>query len=186
MKILILFTLSILLNLQISANEFPLIQPISVEKATPKAIKPIVPISKVTAPQKEEVVVPVAVVLKNDKQEPEKNFTETQTLDINFVDRQATIIDADIQKIDDFKDYMNENEDYQVVIYSYTDSIGEAPDNLLLSQQRAKMIKNALIDRGISSSRLTAIGKGEKEPIANNMYKKGRNINNRIEVLITK
>jgi len=173
MQILSLLTLSTVIILQINADEFSLIQPISVEKAPTKTIS-----SGKSENKKVTSTVEDLKIKKNIEKKPAKNLTKTKTLDINFDAKESVIPDSGMQKIEDFKNYMNKNKGYQVIIYSHTDSIGEESDNLLLSQQRAKVIKEALINMGISSTRLTGIGKGDKEPIAGN--------NNRIEVLIIK
>ena len=81
---------------------------------------------------------------------------------------------------------LKKNKSYQVIIYGYTDSIGDKIKNKLLSQRRANAIKEGLMSHGISATKLTAIGKGEANPIADNMYAKGREKNRRIEIELIK
>ena len=50
-------------------------------------------------------------------------------------------------------------------IKSHTDSRGEAPYNLALSDRRAKSTRQYLIEKGIDADRLTANGFGESEPV---------------------
>ena len=54
-----------------------------------------------------------------------------------------------------------------------------------LSQQRATTVREALIDRGIERSRLTAYGFGEGVPLVDNATPEGRALNRRIEFRIT-
>jgi len=66
-------------------------------------------------------------------------------------------------------------------ITGHTDNVGNEQDNLLLSQQRAQAVRQALLDKGISSARLSHTGKGESEPIASNDTIEGRQANRRTE-----
>lgn len=177
MKILSLLTLSIIVSFSLNANEFSLVKPISVERATTKTASP-------TSLDSENIAFKAQVNKANKTKI--KDFTNTKTLAINFERGNANIPKSDTKTLEDFKNYLNENKGYQAIIYSYTDSIGSEIQNRTLSEKRAKNIKQALESMGLSSTRLTAIGKGEKEPIADNTYEDGRNKNNRIEILIIK
>ncbi len=73
--------------------------------------------------------------------------------------------------------------DLRVEIQGYTDNWGKESANKALSEKRAKAVMNYLIDKGIASYRLKAIGYGEANPIASNKTKAGRAKNRRIEIL---
>lgn len=194
-------TLFLFLN-TLTANEFPLIQPISVEKApviaetesTQKEVsdKNIVP---VPTPQKlNEDLFAEDLYADDDAIAPEenatiasdKNTTETHTtiLDVHFKPSSPKLTQESDAAIEEFANSLQENKSIQAVLYSYTDSSGDKEKNILLSKQRAKSVVNALISLGISSTRLTAIGMGPQNPIADNSTKEGREKNRRIEVLI--
>lgn len=68
-----------------------------------------------------------------------------------------------------------------IEIAGHTDSRGDAQSNLALSQKRAEAVRDYLIERGITASRLTARGYGEYEPIASNDTAAGREENRRVE-----
>jgi OOP family OmpA-OmpF porin len=74
-----------------------------------------------------------------------------------------------------------QNPQLEVEIQGYTDNIGSAEYNKRLSQKRAQVVKDYLVARGVSASRLTAVGYGEKMPIADNKTAEGRAMNRRIE-----
>ena len=54
--------------------------------------------------------------------------------------------------------------------------------NLGLSQRRAAAVVTELVRRGIPAGRLSAVGAGEKQPIATNNDESGRSLNRRVEV----
>ncbi|XMO86590.1 DUF5723 family protein [Algibacter sp. AS12] len=77
---------------------------------------------------------------------------------------------------------LNEYPNSKFVIEGHTDSIGSYELNQRLSETRAYAVKNYLIEHGIDPTRLSAIGYGEKRPVATNMYKAGRLQNRRVEI----
>ena len=107
---------------------------------------------------------------------------QTTTLKVNFAPGKYNVTDSLVNQLQEFALFLKENKGYQVIIYGYTDSIGDAKANKVLSQKRANAVMEALSRYKISSVRLTAIGKGEVDPIADNMNKEGRAKNRRIEV----
>jgi outer membrane protein OmpA-like peptidoglycan-associated protein len=69
-----------------------------------------------------------------------------------------------------------------LVIEGHTDSLGTERSNLRLSQRRADSIVRYMVAHGIDRSRLTAVGKGETEPVADNATPEGMARNRRIQV----
>lgn len=71
-------------------------------------------------------------------------------------------------------------------IEGHTDSIGDDRFNQNLSHQRALAVKQYLLaNMGLDDSRITALGYGERRPIASNETRKGRAQNRRIDIVIT-
>lgn len=68
----------------------------------------------------------------------------------------------------------------QLEIAGHTDSVGNDAANLRLSERRAQVVKDALIERGVDADAMTAIGFGEEQPIATNNTSAGRAENRRI------
>jgi OmpA-OmpF porin, OOP family len=71
-----------------------------------------------------------------------------------------------------------------IEIAGHTDSDGDADANQLLSKQRADAVKNYLISKGISASRIKTIGHGESKPLADNTTPQGKAMNRRTEIRI--
>ena len=78
------------------------------------------------------------------------------------------------------------NPKLKIVIEGHTDSVGAADYNLKLSDERANAVRQALVDRGVESGRMEAIGYGESKPIASNKSRPGRASNRRVEFNIVK
>ena len=75
------------------------------------------------------------------------------------------------------------NPGLRVRIEGHTDSSGGADTNRRLSQRRADAVVAWLTGRGISSSRLQAVGMGEDQPVASNDTASGREQNRRVEIV---
>lgn len=69
-------------------------------------------------------------------------------------------------------------------IEGHTDDVGDAQDNLILSQDRADAVRLYLISKGVRKERLTAAGYGEERPVASNETSEGRAENRRVEFVI--
>lgn len=72
----------------------------------------------------------------------------------------------------------------QIVIEGHTDSYGSDETNLALSRRRAEAVSAYLQQLGVPALRMSAVGYGETQPIANNDTEQGRARNRRIDVII--
>ena len=75
-----------------------------------------------------------------------------------------------------------------VVITGYADRIGSSAYNRNLSEQRASSVKAYLVDHGIDAGRMSAVGKGEENPVVSCNQKKRADLivclepNRRVEI----
>jgi outer membrane protein OmpA-like peptidoglycan-associated protein len=79
-----------------------------------------------------------------------------------------------------FKEYPNS----KFIIAGHTDSDGSNALNQTLSENRAAAVKAYLVENGIATDRLKAVGFGETVPIASNKTAKGKAQNRRVEVTL--
>jgi outer membrane protein OmpA-like peptidoglycan-associated protein len=80
----------------------------------------------------------------------------------------------------------NEAESSAIVVEGHTDSRGSAMMNENLSQARAAAVRLYLISAGVNAGRITAVGKGEAEPVASNATAEGRANNRRVEIRVSR
>jgi outer membrane protein OmpA-like peptidoglycan-associated protein len=73
------------------------------------------------------------------------------------------------------------NPDMKVEIQGYTDNIGSESYNKKLSEKRAEKVREYLVAKGVNANRLTTVGYGESNPVADNKTADGRAMNRRIE-----
>jgi len=73
-----------------------------------------------------------------------------------------------------------------IEIGGYTDSIGTAAYNQVLSERRAKSVVDFLLSMGITVDRLSFKGYGATSPVADNITAEGRRLNRRTEVRVTR
>ncbi len=88
------------------------------------------------------------------------------------------------ENLNDFARVVNKYDDTDILIEGHTDSTGSEDHNQTLSEKRADAVKRYLIGQGVRAGRLTSIGYGLSQPIADNSTQAGRQQNRRVEVAI--
>ena len=103
------------------------------------------------------------------------------TYGITFDVGKSTIKPESMGEINRIVQLMNENPTLKFSVEGHTDSTGNAASNQTLSEQRSQAIVDKLVELGIAKDRLTAVGKGQNSPIADNTTDEGRAKNRRVE-----
>jgi outer membrane protein OmpA-like peptidoglycan-associated protein len=101
---------------------------------------------------------------------------------VNFESSKAVLLRGSYQVLDEVAESLREWPEINIEIQGHTDASGNTAKNLALSQERAETVRQYLIDKGISASRLTSIGYGQDKPIADNKTATGRAQNRRVEI----
>jgi len=81
---------------------------------------------------------------------------------------------------------MKENPSIEIELSAHTDSRASDEHNLVLSDNRAKSVREYIISKGIDASRMTSIGYGETRPVAPNDTEENMQLNRRVEFKIVK
>ena len=108
------------------------------------------------------------------------------TLHVKFANDSSKIKNSSYGIMQKYADFLNTNSAYSAKIIGHTDSRGSAAYNQKLSEKRANAVKDMLIEKGVSASRVSALGEGEAKPMADNATAEGRADNRRIEAELTK
>lgn len=107
------------------------------------------------------------------------------TLNVQFANNSNEINETYRNEIGKVASFMRQYPDTSVVIEGHTDSRGSADYNRKLSQQRANAVMQYLISEfSIDEQRVTALGKGEESPVADNETAQGRAQNRRVQAEI--
>jgi len=97
---------------------------------------------------------------------------------------QANLRAAAQQNLSDLAASLEDYEGTDVVVFGHTDSTGGDDLNQRLSEQRADAARTYLLAQGLESDRVSAVGRGEMDPIASNETVEGRQENRRVEIAI--
>lgn len=108
------------------------------------------------------------------------------TLHINFDFDKANVNSSYDSILHKSFDFLNENDNYTVLLQGHTDSRGSSAYNQKLSERRANAVKDALVRLGINSDKITTKGYGESKPVASNDTDDGRAQNRRVEAVFNK
>jgi outer membrane protein OmpA-like peptidoglycan-associated protein len=100
---------------------------------------------------------------------------------VNFETGNATLTKASESTLDRVYMALASNPALRVEIAGYTDNVGSPRGNERLSQRRADAVSAWLVKKGIGATRMTTVGRGQREPIAPNTTAEGRAKNRRIE-----
>ena len=114
-----------------------------------------------------------------------------ETLRLNYPIRLAFVPDGmellptGTQMLDILARSLRAHEHTQVVVAVYTDAIGSSEFNQQQSLARAEVVVGYLRDRSVAGARLVARGVGESAPLSAENTPAGRDLNRRLQVIIT-
>jgi OmpA-OmpF porin, OOP family len=128
---------------------------------------------------------PPVAIKKEAAAAPEIIEKGRTTLHVLFDTNKANIRKNSFKDVEALADVMKQYPELNVTIEGHTDNVGSDAYNKKLSQSRADAVKKYMVDKaGIDAKRITAIGFGEENPIADNATKDGRAKNRRVEAAV--
>jgi len=102
-----------------------------------------------------------------------------------FETNESELMSAAKKKLERVASVLQDRDGWKkVVVVGHTDSRGPEDYNQKLSQERARSVRQYLVDKGMDASAIAAEGEGEGDPIATNETPAGRARNRRVELRI--
>ena len=105
--------------------------------------------------------------------------------DVLFDTGKAQLKPGAQRSIEQIASFLAENPERRVQVEGFTDSQGANEYNLELSQSRADAVAVAIIQRGVDAQRVRALGYGEQFPVASNTDAGSRQLNRRVEIIVS-
>ena len=105
--------------------------------------------------------------------------------DVLFDTNEAQLKSGGMRNVQKLADFFRQYPQRNVMIEGFTDSTGSDGHNQQLSDRRADSVRTALLGMGMDSQRITWRGYGESFPVAGNDTAAGRQMNRRVEVVVS-
>lgn len=105
--------------------------------------------------------------------------------DVLFDTGRAELRGSSQRNIRQLAEYLLANPERKVLVEGFTDSTGSDAFNQQLSERRAVSVANALRRQGVAAARITTAGYGKEYPVASNADAQSRQLNRRVEVIIS-
>lgn len=105
--------------------------------------------------------------------------------DVLFATDQARLSPEGVRTVQKLADVMQQNPQRRVLVEGFTDSTGTTAYNQELSERRAGAVLTALQEMGVTRDRVAIRGYGESYPVAANDTNQNRQMNRRVEILLS-
>lgn len=119
-------------------------------------------------------------------QPAQKNNSKMLLMGVNFEFNSSRLTAESYPVLYHVSQKLKKFPDLKIEIDGHCDSIGTFEVNQRISLERANVVKDYMVERGIDESRIKTVGYGFTRPIADNGTPEGRAMNRRIEFKIIK
>jgi len=105
--------------------------------------------------------------------------------DVLFDSGQAQLQAGGISGLQRLSGFLRQYPQRRVLVEGYTDNVGSETMNSALSGRRAEAVQGALLGMGVERGQISAQGYGEAFPVAGNDSTSGRQLNRRVEIVLS-
>jgi OOP family OmpA-OmpF porin len=115
------------------------------------------------------------------------NYTQSESQTITFKNNSAVLSDEAKATLDRIASAVSgQRGGFLIELQGFTDSRGSENYNDALSQRRAQAALRYLVSKNVPLFRISIVGLGEANPVADNKTRAGRDQNRRVEVRVLK
>jgi len=119
------------------------------------------------------------------KEEP-RGIVITLSGSVLFASGKYMLLETAKTKLNQVAEALKAQDDSKlIVVEGHTESKGGDNTNEPLSRNRAAAVRDYLVEKGVSSEKISAVGKGSSTPIADNRTAEGRANNRRVEIVVS-
>lgn len=104
--------------------------------------------------------------------------------DVLFAFNKAELTIQAGPRLDKLASFLKQFPQRKLLVEGYTDGVGGDAYNNELSLRRAESVRDALVQRGVDTTRIITRGYGKAYPVGDNGSPEGRAMNRRVEVVI--
>ncbi len=153
------------------------------EKADQQATELVV--AGVNAEHDKELIAQQELLIKELNAKKTERGLVITLADVLFNTNKAQLKPGGLRKVERLSAFLAQYPQYKVAVEGHTDSRASNDYNQDLSERRANSVRVALIDMAISGDRISMRGYGEEYPVASNTSKTGRQLNRRVEIILS-
>ncbi len=105
--------------------------------------------------------------------------------DVLFQTNRALLNQNGLSTLQKVADILQQYPQRTVLVEGFTDSVGSTAHNQKLSERRAVSVRRSLRDMGVGQQRIAIRGFGESFPVASNDTPEDRQLNRRVEIILS-
>jgi outer membrane protein OmpA-like peptidoglycan-associated protein len=105
--------------------------------------------------------------------------------DVLFDTDQARLKSGGMRNVEKLAGFFHKYPQRKALVEGFTDSTGSPGHNQELSGRRADAVRTALVGLGVAGDRISTHGYGEAYPVAGNDNSSGRQLNRRVEIVLS-